>query len=137
PRPRRCGRPGSWIARPGNHRPEHWGGSTDMGQRLTRRFLLGALALAALAGAGCDRKAAQFNNTLTEYNRQLFDAGRKLGESMAPAVQGQPVNATQVRDAYDEVVSTLDAIKKDFATLPVPPSASGKRFAAGYAKFLK
>jgi hypothetical protein len=108
-----------------------------MGQRLTRRFLLGALALAALAGSGCDRKALRFNNTLTEYNRQLFQGGRKLGEAMSPAVQGWEVDPNQVRNAYDELVSTLDAVKKDFATLPVPKSASGQRYAAGYTKFLK
>jgi hypothetical protein len=107
-----------------------------MGQRLTRRFLLGALALAALAGAGCDRKT-ECIDTLSNYNQSLFDAGRKLGQTMAPAMQGGTVNADQVKEAYDELVETLDAIKKDFATLKIPQTASGKRLAAGYAKFLR
>jgi hypothetical protein len=108
-----------------------------MGQRLTRRFLLGALALAALAGAGCDRKAAQFNNTLSAYNQRLFEGGRRLGETLLPALQGAPVEAKEVQEAYDDLIATLDAVKADFATLPVPNSASGKKLAAGYQKFLK
>ena len=108
-----------------------------MGQRLTRRLLLGALALATLTGAGCDRKAAQFNNTLSAYNQKLFEGGRRLGETLLPALQGAPVEAKEVQDAYDDLIATLDAIKADFATLPVPNTVSAKKFAAGYQKFLK
>jgi hypothetical protein len=101
-----------------------------------RRLLLGALALATLLGAGCDKKA-EFTNTLNSYNQSLFEAGRKLSQTMRPALEGQPVNADEVRKAYDEVIETLDAVKKDFAELKVPQTPAGKRLAAGYAKFLR
>ena len=108
-----------------------------MGQGLLRRALLGALALATLAAAGCDRNAAQFNNTLAGYNQQLNAVGKKLVQTMLPAVQGGTVNSDQVRDAYDEALSTLDDIRQDFATLKPPPSASGKKFHEGYRRFLQ
>jgi hypothetical protein len=108
-----------------------------MGQGLGRRALLGALALVALAGSGCDRKAAQFNNTLAGYNQRLFAVGQKLGQTIRPAVMGDRVNPKQVRDAYDEAIATLDDIRKEFATLKPPPSDSGKKFYEGYRKLLQ
>jgi hypothetical protein len=107
-----------------------------MRPRLTRRLLLGALALAVLAGAGCDQKS-EYAGTLASYNQSLFEAGKKFGQTMAPALQNGTVNTAEMRQAYDELVETLDAVKKDFATLKTPQTPAGKRLAAGYEKFLR
>jgi hypothetical protein len=106
------------------------------GKKLVRGLLLGALAVTALAAVGCAGEAVRFNNSIVEYNKRLEAAGKRLGEAMAPALQGGNVNIADVKAAYQETQNTLDQVKKDFAGLKVPPGASAQRLADAYAKFL-
>ncbi len=107
------------------------------GKRLIRGGLLGALAVAALAAAGCAGEAVRFNNSIVDYNKRLAAAGKRLGETLAPALQGGQVNAADVKGAYNEVLNTLDQVKKEFASLKVPSGASAKKLADAYGKFLQ
>jgi hypothetical protein len=107
------------------------------GHRRLRRFFAAVPALAVLGIVGCDTEAARFNNTLAEYNRRLHAAGRQLGQAIQPAVQGGQVDPDRVRACHEAAWETLKEIKKDFATLQVPPAESARRLARGYEKFLR
>ncbi len=107
------------------------------GQVRLRRWAAAALALTVLGVVGCDSEAARYNNTLAEYNRRLYAAGRQLGQSMRPSVQGGRVDTDQVRASYEAAWETVKEIKKEFATLQPPPSATGKKFHESYARFLR
>jgi len=98
---------------------------------------MATVALAALAVAGCAGEAVRFNNSLAEYNKRLNAAGKKFGETLTPALQGGNANAGQVRSAYNNMLSTVEAVKRDFNALTPPPSATGKRLADTYRKFLQ
>ncbi len=107
------------------------------GGNAIRPLSLGALALAALAAAGCAGEAARFNNTIAGYNKKLNDAGKQLGEAVKPAVHGEGVNVQAVKAAYDKVLAAVGEVKKDFAALKVPPGAGAKKLAEAYGKFLQ
>jgi hypothetical protein len=103
------------------------------GKTFGKSLILGVFLLAA---AGCAGEAVTFNNAIVNYNKRLNEAGKKFGEALAPALQGGAVNVAQVKATYAEVESTLEQVKKDFAALHVPKSASGQKLAKSYEKFL-
>jgi hypothetical protein len=107
------------------------------GSRSVRQLSLGVVALAALAAAGCAGEAVRFNNTIAGYNKKLNEAGKRLGEAVKPAVQGEGVNVTDVKAAYDKVLGAIAEVKKEFAALKIPPGAGAKKLAEAYGKFLK
>jgi hypothetical protein len=107
------------------------------GRRFVRPLSLGALALAALATAGCAGEAMRFNSAIAGYNKKLNEAGKQLGIAVKPALRGESVNTTDLKAAYDKVLTAVAEVKKEFAALKVPPGAGAKRMAEAYGKFLK
>jgi hypothetical protein len=107
------------------------------GKNLVRGLLLGALAVTALAAVGCAGEALRFNNSIAESSKRLEAPSKRFGEAIAPAVAGGNVNVAEVKAAYNDLVNIFEQVKKDFASLKVPPGASAKKLADSYGKLLQ
>src|SRR5262245_44856817 len=105
-------------------------------RRSVRPLTLGAVALAALAAAGRAGEAVRFNNAIAGYNKKLNEAGKRLGEAVKPVVEGKNFDVADVKAAYDKVLGAIAEVKKEFATLTIPPGAGAKKMAEAYSKFL-
>jgi hypothetical protein len=96
-----------------------------------------ALTLCASGAAAGENEALKYNNAIVRFNKQLSDAGMKLGKTLGPALKGQAVDLDQVRKAYAATAKALNQVKKDAAALKVPDSDSARKLAKVYERFLK
>jgi len=108
-----------------------------MRRQIVRSLLTGAVALAVLFAVGCGREALNFNNTIHNHNKKLNDAGKKFGEAIDPALKDKEADPTKVEEAYKGVLATVTTLIKDTTGQKGPESASGKKLAEGYQKFLQ
>jgi hypothetical protein len=98
---------------------------------------LGVLVLCAPRANAGENDALKYNNALGSFNKKLYEAGRKLGTTIGPALKGQAADLEEVRKAYAEIAKALNQVKKEVAALKVPNSDSARKLAKIYERFLK
>src|SRR5262249_1685691 len=108
-----------------------------MPKKIVRAALAAAFLPLFLALPGCKGEAVSFNNKLAGTNKRLEEAGRKFGQTLAPQGQGRPVNAAEVRGAYEQLVQVLNEVKAETKDMQIPSSASAKRLYDTHQKFLQ
>jgi hypothetical protein len=104
---------------------------------LTRRLACCALALFVAPADAGESEPQKFNEAIVGFNKQLNEAGMKLGMALAPALQGNAVDLKEVRKTYTAVEKVVAKIKKEAAALKVPDSDSARKLAKVYQSFLK
>ncbi len=81
--------------------------------------------------------ALAFNQKIVEGNKRIASASFQLGVAAGIYIKQGGHNAQNVRDAYQTVLTTFDAIRNEAQTWPVPPAKSAQDLFHGYLRFLK
>jgi hypothetical protein len=106
---------------------------------MTRAVGLPALALAALALAGCgDQGGAAFHNTVAHGHNKIVVAEKRF-QNAALAARDVKAGAdlAKVKSLCDAYGAAVDEAEKDFASVPVPDHDAARAFQKGYEQYLR
>jgi hypothetical protein len=96
-----------------------------------------ALSLCTSGATAGENEALKYNEAIVRFNKQLSNAGLKLGQTIRPALEGQAVDLKEMKKAYAATEKVLNQVKKEATALKVPDSESARRLAKVYERFLK
>ncbi len=109
-----------------------------------RPFIARAFALillmafaSMLPGCGDGKAAATFNDNIVRSLQRLNTVGQKFGRTIEPLSQGENANPALVRQAHDESVEVLTAIKAEMTTWKIPARESAQQLNQSFVNMMK
>ncbi len=101
-------------------------------------LLIAAATAFGAVGCGMPPSRIGFIETISKENRKIARSTRAFHAALVPLKTGKPVDAAEVRSAYQEMGKTVKEVRADMDAQSLPSSSSSaKAFLSAYKEYLK